>query len=46
MPVANIDVTDGLINGAREEITHTVATKNHTVIIVLFDNQQIGIKAI
>ena len=47
MLVANIDVSDGLVNGARE-VAHIVNTTNHTVtsVLVKFDNQQVGIKAI
>ena len=48
MLVANIDVSDGLVNGARGEVVHIVTNANSMVINVLvkFDNQQVGIKAI
>ena len=48
MLVANIDVSDGLVNGARGEVVHIVTNANSMVInmLVKFDNQQVGIKAI
>ena len=48
MLVANIDVSDGLVNGARGEVVYIVTNTNHTVtsVLVKFDNQQVGIKAI
>ena len=47
MLVANIDVSDGLVNGARE-VMHIITNDNHMVtsVLVNFDNQQVGIKAI
>ena len=40
MLVANIDVSDGLVNGARGEVVHVVTNTNHTVtsVLVKFDN--------
>ena len=48
MLIANIDVSDGLVNGARGEVVHIVANDNGMVssVLVKFDNQQVGIKAI
>ena len=48
MLVGNIDVSGGLVNGARGEVVHIVTNDNSMVANVLpkFDNQQVGIKAI
>ena len=34
MLVANIDVSDGLVNGAREVVHNIVTNTNHTVLVV------------
>ena len=41
MLTANTDVFDGLVNGARGEVVHTVRNSDHTVTtaLVKFDNQ-------
>ena len=48
MLVANIDVSDGLVNGAIGEVVHIVTNANRMVTnaLVKFDHQQVGIKAI
>ena len=48
MLVANIDVSDGIVNGARGEVVHIVTNDNSIVtnVLVKFDNEQVGIKAI
>ena len=48
MLTANVDVSDGLVNGARGEIVHIVTNSDHTVtsVLVKFDNPQVGLKAI
>ena len=48
MLTANVDVSDGLVNGARGEVVHVV-TKNDravTSVLVRFDNERVGLKAI
>ena len=47
MLAANIDVSDSLVNGARE-VAHIVTNANSmgTNVLVKFDNQQFGIIAI
>ena len=48
MLVANIYVSDSLVNGARGKVVHIVSNDNHMVtsVLIKFDNQQVGIKAI
>ena len=51
MLVANTDVSDGLVNGPRGEIVHNniIVTNDNSMVtnvLVKFDNQQVGIKAI
>ena len=43
MLTTNVDVSDGLINGARSEVIH-IATNNNkaTHILVQFDNPDVG----
>ena len=45
---AYVDVSDGLVNGARGEVVHIVSNNDHimTNVLVKFDNQQVGMKAI
>ena len=48
MLVANIDVSDGLVNRARG-VVHIIVTNDNSMVtnaLVKFDNQQVGIKAI
>ena len=44
MLTANVDVADGLVNGARGEVVHVV-TNNVTSVLVKFDNR-VGLKSI
>ena len=48
MLTTHVDVSDGLVSGARGEIVHTVTNNNNKVITVLvkFDNDHVGLKAI
>ena len=48
MLTANVDVSDGLVNGARGEVIHVVTNNNNDVISVLvkFDNSTVGLKSI
>ena len=48
MLTANVDVSDGLVNGARGEVVHMVTNTNNDVtnILVKFDNSRVGLKAI
>ena len=48
MLTTNVDVSDGLVNGARGEIVHVATTNNDsrfTHILVKFDNSEVGAKA-
>lgn len=47
MLTTNVDVQDGLVNGARGEIAHIVTNANNdvTTVLVKFDNEKVGIKA-
>ena len=47
MLTTNVDVSDGLVNGARGEVVHIVSNRNNEVVTVLvkFDNEQVGVKA-
>ena len=42
MLTTNVDVSDGLVNGARGEVVH-IGTVTH--VLVKFDNLQVGTKA-
>ena len=48
MLTTNVDVSDGLVNGARGEVVHIVTNNDQTVtnVLVKFDNSQVGLKAI
>ena len=48
MLTANVDVSDGLVNGARGEIVHVVTNSSSEVtsVLVRFDNNRVGVKAI
>ena len=48
MLTANIDVSDGLVNGARGEVVHVVTNNSSEVtsVLVRFDNDRVGLKAI
>ena len=48
MLTANVDVSDGLVNGARGEVVHVVTNNSSEVtsVLVRFDNGRIGLKAI
>ena len=45
MLTANVDVSGGLVTGARSEVFHVVTNTEHSV-LVKFDNPQVGCKAI
>ena len=47
MLTTNVDVSDGLVNGARGEVVHVVTNSNSEVtgILVRFDNNRVGLKA-
>ena len=48
MLTTNVDVSDGLVNGARGEVVHVVTNNNSEVtsLLVRFDNNRVGLKAI
>ena len=47
MLTTNVDVSDGLVNGARGEVVHFVTNNNKlTTILVKFDNCRVGLKTI
>ena len=48
MLTTNIDVSDGLVNGARGEVVHVVTNNDNkvTTVLVKFDNNHVGLKAI
>ena len=48
MLTTNVDVSDGLVNGARGEVVHIVTNNSSEVtsILVKFDNSRVGLKAI
>ena len=48
MLTANVDVSDGLVNGARGEVVHIVTNNNNkvTTVLIKFDNDRVGLKAI
>ena len=48
MLTTNVDVSDGLVNGARGEIVHIVINNEHkvTTVLVKFNNHHVGLKAI
>ena len=48
MLTTNVDISDGLVNGARGEVVHIVTNNSSEVISILvkFDNSSVGLKAI
>ena len=48
MLTTNVDVSDGLVNGARGEVVHIVTNNSSEVtsILVKFDNNRVGLKSI
>ena len=48
MLTTNVDVSDGLVNGARGEVVHIVTNNNSEVtsMLVKFDNSRVGLKSI
>ena len=48
MLTANVDVSDGLVNGARGEVVDIITNteNNVTKVLVKFDNDQVGLKTI
>ena len=47
MLTTNVDVSDGLVNGARGEVMHVVTNDDNkvTTVLVKFDNDHVGLKA-
>ena len=47
MLTTNVDVSDGLVNGARGELVHIVTNNSNEVthVLVKFDNEQVGMQA-
>ena len=48
MLTANVDVSDGLVNGARGEVVHIVTNNSNEVssVLVKFDNKRVGLESI
>ena len=47
VPTVNVDVSDGLVNGARGTIEDIIKTGSEvTVVLVKFDHSRVGITAI
>ena len=47
MLTTNVDVSDGLVNGARGQVVHIVTNNNDVIsVLVKFDNNQVGLKTI
>ena len=48
MLTTNVDVSDGLVNGARGEVVHIVTNNDNkvTTLLVKFDNSRVGLKSI
>ena len=48
MLTANVDVADGLVNGARGKVVHVASSGDQVVtsVLVVFDNHQVGLKTI
>ena len=44
MLTTNVDVSDGLVNGARGEVVHVV-TNSDACVLVKFDNSTVGRKS-
>ena len=47
MLTTNVDVSDGLVNGARGKVVHVIVSNNQvTIVLVKFDNHTVGVKSI